>query len=180
MCHKYRGGLNRSLISIVLLQKLYRLLQSWAGSKFEKTPILREERGDDSRERISSKNRVDGDDNSLYFITLLRNVMLEVERHASNGEHESDVHRGVLDTDTAMWASTPNHVVLWVGIGAAIGVEPAIGIQDVRLGEHLRIVERVVERRDEHASIWNNVVIGDRESLGGFVGNLPAYEYLHI
>lgn len=100
--------------------------------------------------------------------------MFPIQQHRSIREDQCDIRHGVLETDAFMRTASEDEVVAWVGVGASIFVQPPLRQELVGLWVDLGIVERVVERRNNHAVCGDSVVIGDRERLGGLVGNLKA------
>lgn len=91
--------------------------------------------------------------------------MLPVQQNSSIRKHQSDVHHRILQTDALVRAAAKHEVVARVLVRAALGVEPALGQERIRVGVRLRVVQRVVERRDDHAVHGHGVVVRDRERL---------------
>lgn len=67
-------------------------------------------------------------------------MMLPVGEHASSGKDESHVQLCVLDTDTFVRTATKHEVILGVGVGRVVRVEPPFWDQAVVVGVYLGVV----------------------------------------
>lgn len=115
-----------------------------------------------------------GTQDVLDFIALGRQMMLPVGKHAGGGKDESNIHLRVLNTDTFVGTTAKYEIVLRVGIGRVVGIEPPFGDQAVMIGVHFGVVQRVVEGWDQHTAGRDCVIRSDGEWLRGLVRNLTT------
>jgi len=87
-------------------------------------------------------------------------------------DDEGNVHHGVLDADALVGSTSEDKVVSRVGLSSAIWIQPAGGIKFLRVAVDIGILERVVERGNDHAVGGDGIIIGNREGAGSLVGNL--------
>ena len=109
---------------------------------------------------------------SLDFEAILRDIVLPVRQHHRIREHERDVHERVLLADAPVRAVAEPNPVLRVLVRAALGVEPALGLERLGLGVYVGVVQRVVEGGNEERAGRYGVVLADLEWLDGLVGDL--------
>jgi hypothetical protein len=122
--------------------------------------------------RVHQLNDTDTKQHSLNFTTLRCENVFPIVHRAGYGEYECDVHSGILNTDAPVRAAAKDEVVPWVCVRRILGVQPAFGEEIVGFGVDFRVMQRIIERRNDHAIRGDGVVIGDRERLRGFVGDL--------
>ena len=109
---------------------------------------------------------------SLDFEAILRDIVLPIGQHHRVREHERNVHERVLLPDAPVCAVAEPDPILRVLVRAALGVEPALGLERLGLGVYVGVVQRVVEGRNEERAGRNGVVLADLERLDGLVGDL--------
>lgn len=100
--------------------------------------------------------------------------MLPVGKHAGGGEDECNVRLCVLNTDAFVRTTAKHEVILRVGIGRAVGIEPPFWDQAVMVGIHFGVVQRVVEGRDHNTAGRDRVIRSDGERFCGLVRNLAT------
>lgn len=106
--------------------------------------------------------------------------MVPVHQYSSGTHDSRKMHHGILDADAAMRTGAKDKVVARSLVRGALRVQPALGKELGGLGVDLGIMERGVERRDDHGASRNGVVIGDGERLQGLVGNLRLKQVLEL
>ena len=136
--------------------------------------VRREQGRDHSANRSASTSHQLTHRHSLDFEAILRDVVLPIRQHHRVGEHERDVHERVLLADAPVRAVAKPDPVLRVLVRAALGVEPALGLERLGLGVYVGVVQRVVEGGDEERAGWDGVVLANLERLDGLVGNLAG------
>ena len=115
----------------------------------------------------------------LDFVALRRQMVLPVGKHAGGCKDESNVQLCVLDTNAFMRTTAKYEVVLRIGIGRVVGIEPPFGDQTVMVGVHFGIVQRVVEGRNHHTAGRDHVIRSDGEWLRSPVRNLATNHQEH-
>ena len=110
--------------------------------------------------------------NSLNLLTLRSPYVLPVPRRNGMSDDNGHVHHGILDTDALVGSTPENKVVPGVGLSRTIRIQPAARVELVGVAVDLGIPERVVEGGNNHTVGGDGVIIRDRESTGGLVGNL--------
>ena len=108
----------------------------------------------------------------LDFVTLRCADMLPVHQHSCIRQYQCYVHRCVLDPDALVRTASKYEVVLRVCVGGTLWVQPSFWNESVGIGKDFGIVQGVVERGNNHATDRDSVIVGDRESFGGFVRHL--------
>ena len=100
--------------------------------------------------------------------------MFPVQQRCGISHHTCHVDVCIFDTDTPMWPSPEDQVVLWVRVCLARGIQPTIGEEQMWFLIDSRIVKRRVQRRNDHAVSWDRVERRDWECFGSLVRDLAA------
>jgi hypothetical protein len=97
-----------------------------------------------------------------------------VQQRCGISHHTCYVDVCVFDTDTPMWPSSEDHVVLWVHVRLAHRIQPTVGEKQMWILVDGRIMKRWVQRGNDHAVSRDRVEWRDWECLGSLVWDLAA------
>ena len=98
--------------------------------------------------------------------------MFPVHHGSRGGQHQSNIHSGVFESNAAMRPSTENKIIFGIGVSRTRRIQPSFGKKLFGIRVHCWIVKRVKEGWNNHAVGGYGVVIRNWESAGSFVGNL--------
>lgn len=108
----------------------------------------------------------------LDFITLWGELVFPVHKDSGVCQYQRHVHRCILDTNALVGTAAEDEIAPGVGIGTALRVQPPFRNELIGAWEDCGIMQRVIERRDDHATGWDSIVIADGERFDSLVRNL--------
>ena len=110
--------------------------------------------------------------NLLDFVAQRREVMFPVHHGHSGGQHQSNIHSGVFESDAAMRPGTENKIIFGIGVSRTRRIQPPFRKKLFWVRVDRWIVKGVKEGRNNHAVGRYGVVIGNWKGSGSSVGNL--------
>jgi hypothetical protein len=110
--------------------------------------------------------------NLLDLVAQRREVMFPVHHGHSSGQHQSNIHSGVFESNAAMRSSTENKIIFGIGVSRTRRIQPPFRNKLFGFRVYRWIVKRVKEGWNNHAVGRYGVVIGNWEGSGSSVGNL--------
>ena len=147
-----------------------------ARSHSQSASVLGEDSSDDTKKGQSQPQRLvtkaPKKDHSLNLLTQRRNIVHEIHHHSRRSQRKRNIHIRILQPKTPVRARAVHQIVLGVGIGFPIGIQPPLGDKFIRVLVDLGIVQGGVERGDDHAVDRDGVIGRDRVRFGAFVGDL--------